>query len=48
MVRKIALGLMALIGIVFIGFWITAPKPVNPAQYVAVANKYDVRIVHDA
>lgn len=47
MVRKIAIGLLALVGIIIIGFWVTAPGHVGLGTMSAASDKYDVRIVRD-
>ena len=46
--KKILGVLVAVIAATYVGFWITAPRSQNPAQYLALADKYEARIVRDA
>jgi len=48
MLKKIVGAAAASVLLIYIGFAITAPKSVDPEQYLALANAYDVRIVRDA
>jgi penicillin amidase/acyl-homoserine-lactone acylase len=45
--KKILVAVTALLALIFIGFWATAPRSVDPAQYQILADKYEVRIVRD-
>jgi acyl-homoserine-lactone acylase len=47
MSKKILLAVIALLTSIYIGFWATAPRSVDPAQYQILADKYDVHIVRD-
>ncbi len=45
--KKILIAVIGLLASIYIGFWVTAPGQVDPAQYQILADKYDVRIVRD-
>jgi acyl-homoserine-lactone acylase len=45
--KKILLAVIAILASIYIGFWATAPRSVDPAQYQILADKYDVHIVRD-
>ena len=47
MFKKVTATIIGLLVAVYTGFWITAPKQVDPAQYSALAEKYTVRIIRD-
>lgn len=46
-IRKILITVVALLALIFVGFWATAPRPIDPAQYQVLADNYDVNIVRD-
>jgi penicillin amidase/acyl-homoserine-lactone acylase len=45
--KKILISVVVLLVSTYIGFWVTAPSPVEPGQYQMLADNYDVRIVRD-
>lgn len=45
--KKILIAVTALLASIYIGFWATAPRSVDPQQYQMLADKYQVRIVRD-
>jgi acyl-homoserine-lactone acylase len=45
--KKISIIIAVLLVSIYLGFWASAPRPVDPAQYHVLADKYDVRIVRD-
>ncbi|MFT4940643.1 MAG: acyl-homoserine-lactone acylase [Paraglaciecola sp.] len=45
--KTIPISVAVLLASVYLGFWASAPRAVDPAQYQVLANKYDVRIVRD-
>lgn len=47
MVKKIALSVAVFLGAVYLGFWVTAPQSLDPAQFQVLVDKYEVRIVRD-
>jgi penicillin amidase/acyl-homoserine-lactone acylase len=47
MLKKTSISIAALLALVYLGFWATAARSVDPAQYQVLADKYDVRIVRD-
>jgi len=46
--KKILVSIIGVFVVAYVGFWITAPRSVDPAQYQGLVDKYDVRIVRDA
>jgi len=47
MFKKVTVTIIGLLAVVYTGFWTTAPRPVDPAQYGALAEKYSARIIRD-
>jgi acyl-homoserine-lactone acylase len=47
MAKKISISIAVLLVSIYLGFWVSAPKSVDPAQYNVLADKYKVRIVRD-
>jgi acyl-homoserine-lactone acylase len=47
MSKKILLAVIAILASIYIGFWATAPRSLDPVQYQMLADKYDVHIVRD-
>jgi len=47
MIRKSLYGAIALMVVVYAGFWVTAPGIGDPSQYAGLTQNYDVRIVRD-
>ncbi len=47
MIRKFFIGALVFVTVVYAGFWITAPRGVDPSGYAPLAQKYDVRIIRD-
>ena len=45
--KKISISVAVLLALIYLGFWASAARPVDPAQYYVLAEKYDVRIVRD-
>jgi len=45
--KKILIAVTVLVASIYIGFWATAPRAVDAAQYQILADKYAVRIVRD-
>ncbi|WP_299077455.1 penicillin acylase family protein [uncultured Paraglaciecola sp.] len=45
--KKILVAVLAILAVIYIGFWVTAPSSVDASQYQALVDKYDVQIVRD-